>query len=413
MSQARGGVAMWSVLLMARASSLRSVSSSLPRLARLRPSSALVTTAKRCASSQRPRPRGAQMNSMSVLGAGGLSGAESPTSRASPANGTSPRSGVHLIVQFDGGSRGNPGPSGCGVVVLDESTMEVIQEVSVWLEDPATNNEAEYYGALFGVRAAEKLAEKLPVERVTLQGDSQLVIRQIAGEYVVRSPSLAVLHKQVVDVLTRTFKDRYDVRHVMREHNSAADALANAAMDLQQSSVRTNRRFGAPLAPPSAAGEAEASPEAVQLAAAALDAAPLAGETAAAAVSRAEEMAANAAPKPSTGRRVRTQREPRRPRVRRSRSRGELSDGTLEERSTQPVAEVRPKQRSKQNAAALVTVSDWAALTLACIRKLRLAELQAVCKQRGLSTDGRVGDLRERLRAELSMAGHANPGALP
>lgn len=246
--------------------------------------------------------------------------------------------GLHLLVRFDGGSRGNPGPSGCGVVVFNKLTMEILQKVAIWLKEPATNNEAEYYGALFAARTAARLAEQLPVARLTLQGDSQLVIRQIEGSYVVRSPSLAKLHKLVLGVLERAFPGRYDVAHLMREHNADADALANEAMDRRRSTFAQNRRL---LQAYGAVG-------------------PSAGAHAAA-----------AAPAPAV---VLAQAPPA------------AADAALQAQGERAAASTPPSGAQSH------------ALTLTSIRRLRVSELQEACKQHGLSADGRGDALRERLR---------------
>jgi probable phosphoglycerate mutase len=148
--------------------------------------------------------------------------------------------GVRLLVEFDGGSRGNPGNSGCGAVVLEAGSMAVLQNISGWLPTPATNNEAEYNAALLGVRAAVKLAAQLPIEHLVLQGDSLLVLNQLSGKFEVRSSNLVALHEQVLRELSTHFAGRYELKHVAREFNSRADKLANAAMDAQCGSTTTN-----------------------------------------------------------------------------------------------------------------------------------------------------------------------------
>lgn len=126
--------------------------------------------------------------------------------------------------------------------------MAVLQSVSGWLPAPSTNNEAEYNAALFGVRAAAKLAAQLPVSQLVLQGDSLLVLNQLSGKYEVRSANLAALHAQVMRLLSTHFAGRYEFKHVLREFNSRADQLANTAMDTRSSFVKTNQKLLASLA---------------------------------------------------------------------------------------------------------------------------------------------------------------------
>jgi ribonuclease HI len=130
---------------------------------------------------------------------------------------------VKLVVHVDGGSRGNPGPAAAAAVVSTPDG-DVLDEASVAL-GLATNNVAEYRGLLLGLeRARERGASEVEVVN-----DSELVAKQVNGEYKVKSAEMAALHAQALDAL-RAF-ERWSVRSVPRAHNAAADALVNRALD--------------------------------------------------------------------------------------------------------------------------------------------------------------------------------------
>ena len=121
---------------------------------------------------------------------------------------------------FDGCSKGNPGPAGAGAVLYDVSRKEVASLAS-YVGDRETNNVAEYQGLVQGLR----MALEHGVQRLHVKGDSQLVIRQMRGEYQVKSPSLQVHYKEAKD-LAKTFL-KIDYEHVYRNKNERADALSN------------------------------------------------------------------------------------------------------------------------------------------------------------------------------------------
>jgi ribonuclease HI len=130
---------------------------------------------------------------------------------------------VRLVVNVDGGSRGNPGPAAVGVVVRDESG-----EVIVDAAEPigtATNNVAEYRALIRGIEiAAEKGATELE-----LRGDSELVVKQVRGEYRVKDANLKPLHAEARAKLSAF--GEWSFNHVRREQNAEADALVNQALD--------------------------------------------------------------------------------------------------------------------------------------------------------------------------------------
>ena len=128
-----------------------------------------------------------------------------------------------VVVHVDGGARGNPGPAGIGVVIADEQGNELLRAND--FIGVATNNEAEYHALLLGLQ----LASQLGAREVEVVNDSQLVARQISGEYRVKKADLKPLHAQALARL-RGF-ERWQVRSVPREQNELADELVNEAID--------------------------------------------------------------------------------------------------------------------------------------------------------------------------------------
>jgi ribonuclease HI len=128
-----------------------------------------------------------------------------------------------LTLQFDGGSRGNPGPAGIGVVLRAADGTPVVT-LGRFI-GRATNNVAEYKAL---ITALEK-AKELGARRVKVLGDSELIVKQMRGEYRVKNPDLRVLYDEAQD-LFRSF-DAATIDHNYREENSVADKLANLAMD--------------------------------------------------------------------------------------------------------------------------------------------------------------------------------------
>lgn len=130
---------------------------------------------------------------------------------------------MKLVVNVDGGARGNPGPAAIGAVVQD-GEGKVLEQRGERI-GKATNNVAEYRALLLGIeRAAELGASELE-----LVGDSELIVRQVKGEYKVKDATMRELHGRVKEAL-RPFPS-WSIRHVKREQNSAADRLVNAALD--------------------------------------------------------------------------------------------------------------------------------------------------------------------------------------
>ena len=123
----------------------------------------------------------------------------------------------------DGGSRGNPGPSGFGAVIVDAGGKP-LAELSEYL-GIRTNNYAEYSGLLAVLAWALENGHR----RVKVVSDSELMVKQIQGKYKVNSVDLKPLWQQAQDQIRQL--DKFEITHALRHKNKAADALANAAMD--------------------------------------------------------------------------------------------------------------------------------------------------------------------------------------
>ena len=158
---------------------------------------------------------------------------------------TTPTTGRRLryVLEFDGASRGNPGPAGAGALIRaprgdeaeddededeedDDSRKggEIIKEICTSL-GVATVNEAEYHALLTGLKAAIQLG----VQDIKVRGDSNLIVSQVKGEWKVKEPRLIPLHAECNE-MKKKFR-RFDIAHVRREFNKDADALANSAID--------------------------------------------------------------------------------------------------------------------------------------------------------------------------------------
>jgi ribonuclease HI len=128
-----------------------------------------------------------------------------------------------VVVNVDGGARGNPGPAAVGAVAADPDG-NVLAERGAYIGE-TTNNVAEYRALLLGL----ELARELGAGEVEVINDSELVARQIGGEYKVKHAGLKPLFLDAMREL-RGF-DAWAVRSVRREHNTRADALVNEALD--------------------------------------------------------------------------------------------------------------------------------------------------------------------------------------
>jgi ribonuclease HI len=128
-----------------------------------------------------------------------------------------------LVVNVDGGARGNPGPAAIAAVVQGPGG-EVLDERGERI-GRATNNVAEYKALLLGI----KLAAALGAPELELVGDSELIVKQVKGEYKVKDATMRELHSEVKRALLDF--ERWSIRHVRREHNKEADRLVNEALD--------------------------------------------------------------------------------------------------------------------------------------------------------------------------------------
>jgi formyltetrahydrofolate-dependent phosphoribosylglycinamide formyltransferase len=129
-----------------------------------------------------------------------------------------------IVAHIDGGSRGNPGPA-AAAYVLDDSEGTQLQSKAVLL-GRTTNNVAEYCGLIKAIEAAKKMG----AQDLTVLSDSELLVRQINGQYKVKSELISPFFLQAIELLGQ-FRS-WSVRHVMREQNKEADKLVNQALDL-------------------------------------------------------------------------------------------------------------------------------------------------------------------------------------
>lgn len=130
-----------------------------------------------------------------------------------------------VTVYTDGAARGNPGPAGAGAS-LEDSSGAVIAEVSQYLGE-ATNNQAEYRALILGLERAREIG----AQEVEIRADSELMIRQMRGEYRVRDPELRELARRAHAIANGFASVAYV--HVPRASNRRADRLANRAIDLE------------------------------------------------------------------------------------------------------------------------------------------------------------------------------------
>jgi len=136
---------------------------------------------------------------------------EPPDPPATPPAGQPPR---HLLVYIDGASSGNPGPCGAACVVKTPDGETVLDRARAF--GPATNNVAEYQALLLGLETAAQLRPR----HLTIRSDSQLLVRQLAGRYKVRSPGLKPLHRQARRMLEPF--ETVEIEHIGREMNKEA-----------------------------------------------------------------------------------------------------------------------------------------------------------------------------------------------
>ena len=130
------------------------------------------------------------------------------------------------LMQFDGGSRGNPGISGCGAVIYNSEGE--LWNCKNFLGLNQTNNYAEYMGLINGLKGALDMN----IKELNVEGDSQMIIKQMTGEYKAKSPNIIPLYQEAIKL-----RDEFDsiaFTHIYRKQNSRADELANIAMDYKK-----------------------------------------------------------------------------------------------------------------------------------------------------------------------------------
>ena len=128
-----------------------------------------------------------------------------------------------LTIFADGASRGNPGLSSIGALIRSdkgEAVARISQKIG-----RATNNQAEYRALITALEEAIRLGG----EQVEIRMDSQLVVRQVRGQYRVKSPSIKPLYQQVITLLSKL--TGFTITHIPRRQNQEADSLANKALD--------------------------------------------------------------------------------------------------------------------------------------------------------------------------------------
>ena len=134
-----------------------------------------------------------------------------------------------MVVYVDGGARGNPGPAGVGVVVSDAQGHE-LDRANAYIGE-TTNNVAEYRALILGIERALALGAR----EVEIVNDSELIARQVSGQYKVKKEELRLLHGQALAALEGF--ERWSIRSVPRLENEIADTLVNEAIDARAGTV--------------------------------------------------------------------------------------------------------------------------------------------------------------------------------
>lgn len=132
---------------------------------------------------------------------------------------------MRYVVHTDGAARGNPGPAAIGIVIQDDSGHTVYESSRTL--GVHTNNEAEYMALIAALQHLRSMHAKAADFRL----DSELVVKQLRGEYRVKEPRLQALHGQAIMLLNAV--PDHSIRHVPRAQNARADELANEALDAE------------------------------------------------------------------------------------------------------------------------------------------------------------------------------------
>ncbi len=136
---------------------------------------------------------------------------------------------MKVIINIDGGSRGNPGPAGAGVVIAD-AAGNILHQAGLFI-GRATNNVAEYSGLIGALKAAQKLGAR----DLLIRSDSELLVRQMNGQYRVKNAGLKPLFEEAQSLCRQFASCR--IEHIYREQNEQADKLANMAMNVKRDVV--------------------------------------------------------------------------------------------------------------------------------------------------------------------------------
>jgi ribonuclease HI len=131
---------------------------------------------------------------------------------------------MKVVIHVDGGARGNPGPAAAAAILTDAESGRVVDEASAYL-GKTTNNVAEYRALLLGLERARALG----ADAVEVINDSELVAKQVNGEYKVKHPEMKALHAEARWALSSF--EQWSIRNVSRSKNSDADQLVNQALD--------------------------------------------------------------------------------------------------------------------------------------------------------------------------------------
>jgi ribonuclease HI len=130
---------------------------------------------------------------------------------------------VSLNIYTDGAARGNPGPAGAGAVLTGDDG-QVVAEVCRYLGE-MTNNQAEYRAMILAIEEARRIG----ATKIAIFTDSELIVKQLSGEYRVKNEGIKPLHEEILRLLREI--GEYTIQHVPRENNKHADKLANLAID--------------------------------------------------------------------------------------------------------------------------------------------------------------------------------------
>jgi ribonuclease HI len=149
-----------------------------------------------------------------------MTGSEPAADPKPPAGGARPE---HLVLYVDGACSGNPGPCGSAAILKDPDGTTLLERARAF--GPATNNVAEYQAIILGL----EMAAELKPRRLTIRSDSELMVRQLAGQYRIKAPHLKPLYNQVMRLL-KPFEN-VEIEHIPREKNTEADKLSKIAVE--------------------------------------------------------------------------------------------------------------------------------------------------------------------------------------